>query len=268
MVDASWSLAPLGIAAVIAGTVGYLVAWNAAAERDGVEPSRVRVYCMLGAAVVALVALVSPLARLGEQMVGFHMVQHVLLLDFAPILVVLAVTPAVARPVLPRIRRVERRLPLVFHPVTIVVLYAGGLWLWHTRPLYEFAVSSGGTHALQHAWFFVTGLLFWWYALGAIRPRHRPRGMGVFMFVTATKLITGGLATAILGTSLAEYPSYADQPRLDGMDAAEDRGFAGGLLLFEELIVMSVALGVMFMRMLGESDDEERAKEARLTADA
>ena len=261
--DVSWSLNPVAIVLAAAAWVAYFVAWRGARRRPReTEPGDARLACMSGAVLLALVALVSPIARLGEQMFGFHMIQHLLLLDLVPILVVFAITAEVLGPALEPLRRLERRLRFLLHPVTVIALYAGGMWVLHIRPMYELALGSGGWHALQHGWLLLTGLLFWWYAVGAIRPLQRPRGMGVFGFVTATKLLTGGLATAILGTTIAHYPWYENAPRLAGMDVGEDRGLAGGLMLFEELVVLSVALGIMFIRMLDESEEEERELDA------
>ena len=48
--------------------------------------------------VLILVALVSPVDRLADQLFFMHMVQHLLLLDLAPILVLLGLTRVILRP--------------------------------------------------------------------------------------------------------------------------------------------------------------------------
>ena len=257
MVDYSWSLAPLPFVLVGVAVGAYVVAWRAAGRRRAAtDLEDLQLACMVGAALLALVALVSPIARLGEQMFGFHMLQHLLLLDFVPLLVALAVTPDILGPALAPLRRLERRLGAALHPAVVVALYAGGMWAWHSRPLFDLAMRSEFWHAVQHGWFVLIGVLFWWYVVGEVRPLRRPRGMGVFAFVTSTKLITGLLAATILGSSLARYPAYAGAPRLPGMSAAEDRALGGGMMLFEELLVMSLALAFMFIRMLGEEQGD------------
>lgn len=45
------------------------------------------------------------------------------------------------------------------------------------------------------------------------------------------------------------------------MTARDDAMLAGAVMLFEELVAMSVALTVMFVRMLGESDEEDRLQD-------
>ena len=58
---------------------------------------------------LVLVALVSPVDRLAEQLFFMHMVQHLLLLDLAPILVLLGLTRVILRPLTRRLMRLERR---------------------------------------------------------------------------------------------------------------------------------------------------------------
>ncbi len=264
MLDTSWSFSPL-LVLVAAGLASYLLAWRRAQDKPDAPGWGPR-WCAQAAALLAVVALASPLARVGEQLVSVHMVQHLLLLDSISILIVVAGTPAVLGSWLPRLERAQERAGLLLHPVTVLVLYAGGIWFWNLRPFYEQAVSGIGWHALQHLWMLGSGVLFWWYVIGAVRPLRRPRGMAVFAFVTAAKLITGALATVILGTTLAEYPAYADMPRPDGFSAYDDRLLAGAIMLFEELVAMSVALTVMFVRMLGESDEENELADGQTSA--
>ena len=264
MVDTSWSFSPLLLLAAV-GLVAYLEAWRRAQKRPD-PPSWGRRWCAQAAALLAVVALASPIARIGEQMVGVHMIQHLLLLDSISILIVLAVTPAVLGSWAPFLERVQRRAGPLLHPVAVLLLYVGGIWFWNLPPFYEWAVSGTIPHTLQHLWMVSSGVLFWWYVLGAVRPLRRPQGMQVFVFVTSAKILAGGLATVILGTKLAEYAAYADKPRLGGFTPYDDRMLTGAVMLLEELVAMSIALTVMFVRMLADSDREDALADARFEA--
>ena len=72
-----------------------------------------------------LVALVSPIDVLGEQLLVMHMVQHILLLDIAPILLILGLNKGLLRPVTRRVQALERRAGLLATPAFAVVCYVG-----------------------------------------------------------------------------------------------------------------------------------------------
>ena len=57
----------------------------------------------------SLIALISPLDALADQLFFMHMVQHMLLLDVVPILAILGLTKVILRPVTRAVRDLERR---------------------------------------------------------------------------------------------------------------------------------------------------------------
>ncbi|MEY2515853.1 MAG: putative rane protein, partial [bacterium] len=72
-------------------TVVYVRRWH---EVDG---SIGRLASFLGGMALVLIALVSPVDRLAEQLFFMHMTQHLLLVDLAPILVLLGLTKVILR---------------------------------------------------------------------------------------------------------------------------------------------------------------------------
>ena len=69
--------------------------------------------CSAVGLLMILVALVSPVDELGQQLMLMHMLQHILLLDVAPILLILGLTKVLLRPATRRAERdrAARRLP-------------------------------------------------------------------------------------------------------------------------------------------------------------
>ena len=63
---------------------------------------------LLAASRCAAAALISPVDALGDELFVMHMVQHLLLLDVAPILCILGLTKVLLRPVTRRVQRLER----------------------------------------------------------------------------------------------------------------------------------------------------------------
>ena len=95
----------------------------------------------VGGLLALVAALVSPIDRLGEQAFVMHMVQHILLLDVVPILLIVSLTKVILRPATRRLQRLERAAGPLAHPVVAVVLYVGVMWVWHVPALYDAALA-------------------------------------------------------------------------------------------------------------------------------
>jgi len=255
--DAGWTWVPAAMIALPAYLVVYARRWRRvrARERGGGAETWRLLACAAGLVALA-VALVSPVARLGEQMFIWHMTQHILLLDVAPILLIAGLSEVLLRPVGARLRAVEERAGPLGHWATAMFLYAGTLWAWHLPALFELALRHPAIHALQHLMLFSVGWIFWWHVSGPIRPPRAAQGIAVLGFMSGTKVMTGVLASLITFMPFGGifYDFYASQPRLWGLDATEDQQIAGALMMFEELLVMFTAVTFMFVRMLGEPD--------------
>ncbi|MCW3063511.1 MAG: Cytochrome c oxidase caa3-type, assembly factor CtaG-related protein [Solirubrobacterales bacterium] len=164
--DASWSFAP-GVLLVVALAGGaYAKRWrDARASRPAHPPGRWRAVAFGGGLLAIFVALISPIDRLAEQLLVMHMVQHLLLLDIAPILVIVGLTKVLLRPITRRVHALERRAGFLAHPAFAVVFYAGAMCVWHIPALYDVAARHSGIHALEHLTFSAAGFLYWWHLL-------------------------------------------------------------------------------------------------------
>ncbi len=104
-VNSSWTLdpGPIVLIAAAGGLYGYR--WRATRAAAGRARShqamlyvkrhdapRWRAACFAAALLAAAAALISPIDALGHQILTMHMVQHLLLLDVAPILGILGLT--------------------------------------------------------------------------------------------------------------------------------------------------------------------------------
>jgi putative membrane protein len=220
-----------------------------------------RLLAFAGAVLTLFAALVSPIDRLGEQAFTMHMVQHILLLDVVPILLVVSFTKVILRPATRRLQRLERAAGPLAHPAAAVVLYVGVMWAWHVPALYDAALEHPAVHAFEHTCFMTAGLLYWWHLLSPIRSRAHMRGMRPVLYMLSTKLLVGLLGIAITFAPDALYAFYEHQPPIWGLDSGEDQAIAGAIMALEQSIVMGIALVWLFVRALAESEaDEQRAE--------
>jgi putative membrane protein len=253
--DASWSFVPGALVLVAVITVLYVRRWRE------VRASAWRLVSFVSGMALVLVALVSPVDRLADQLFFVHMVQHLLLLDLAPILVLLGLTRKILRPVTRRLVRLEQAAGPLAHPGVAIAVYVVVMWIWHVPALYDAALEHSGVHVLEHLTFSFAGGLYWWYLLSPIRSRKRLGGMGPVLYMVSTKGLVGLLGIGLAFSPHAIYDFYERQPGYWGLSPATDQAVGGLIMAIEQSIVMGVALAFLFVRMLGESEREQQRAE-------
>jgi len=226
-----------------------------------VNASAGRLLSFLAGMALVLAALVSPVDRLAEQLFFMHMVQHLLLLDLAPILILLGQTRVILRPLTRRLVRLERAAGPLAHPVVAIAVYVSVMWFWHVPALYDAALEHPVAHVLEHVTFAFAGGLYWWYLLSPIRSRQRLGGMGPVMYMVATKLLVGLLGIGLAFAPDAIYDFYEQQARYWGLSPDTDQSVGGLIMATEQSIVMGVALAYLFVRALAESEREQARRE-------
>jgi putative membrane protein len=234
----AWSLEP----AVIIGLAlsawlylrGVLSLWRSAGPGRGIRRREAAAFA--GGWIVLVLALVSPLHRLGGVLFSAHMAQHELLLAAAAPLLILG------RPLVPFVwalpitwRRmvgnwaamapVRGTWELLTLPLVAWALHGVAIWLWHAPALFEATLRSDLVHTLQHISFLGTGLLFWWALL-------RGRGGRIGRPAAVLYLFTTSVHTTVLGalltfSSRAWYPLYAPATAAWGLTPLEDQQLAG-----------------------------------------
>ncbi len=263
----TWSFEPGVLLVVLALAMAYLKGWRRARLPGEPHPPGPGRALAFGAGLVAiLAALVSPIDRLGQQLMVMHMLQHILLLDIAPILLIVGLTKGLLRPATRRLNTIERRAGFLAHPVFAVVAYGGLMWLWHIPAMYDAALRQPNIHALEHVCFAAAGALYWWHILSPIRGRMRLGGMGPIGYMVSTKLIVGVLGIVLAFAPNSFYPFYEHHPHYWGLSPREDQNMAGLLMALEQSIVMGIALVWLFVQMLTESEREAQRQERFETA--
>jgi cytochrome c oxidase assembly factor CtaG len=250
-------------AAIVAGV--YVRRWrqvrHSSSPRRAAEAPVWRLCSFLASVAVALIALVSPLDALADQLFFGHMIQHMLLLDVVPILAILGLTKVILRPVTRAVHDLERRAGPLAHPAFAVLLYVSAIWAWHIPAAYDLAVNHATVHVLEHISFVLAGSLYWWHLLSPIRARLRLDGMGPVVYMASTKLFVGALGMGLAFAPSALYPYYVHHARVWGISAISDQSIAGLIMAVEQSMVMGIALVTLFVRALTESERAQQRQE-------
>jgi putative membrane protein len=142
-----------------------------------------------------------------------------------------------------------------------MLLYITAIWAWHIPAAYDVAVRHPLVHILEHVSFVLAGSLYWWHLLSPIRARLRLDGMGPIVYMASTKLFVGALGMGLAFAPSALYPYYVHHARVWGISAIEDQGIAGLIMAVEQSLVMGVAIVVLFVRALAESERRQEREE-------
>jgi len=258
----AWSFEPSVLIGVAALAILYLLAWRRGrATGSPHRPGFGRLALFAAGLLVILAALVSPLDDLGDQLLVMHMIQHILLLDIAPILLILGLSKVLLRPVTRRLTIIERRAGYLAHPAFAAFAYIAIMWAWHVPAMYDEALRNTTVHAFEHLCFFTVGALYWWHILSPIRGRMRLDGLGPITYMASTKLFVGLLGIALAFAPASFYPFCEHHPHYWGLSPSEDQSMAGLTMALEQSVVMGIALVYVFVRMLTESEREAQRAE-------
>jgi putative membrane protein len=249
-VETTWSLEPAPFALAALATLLYVQAFVRLRRRAGREHAdAARAAAYAAGVAVSLSALVSPIDAVGEdQLLAAHMLQHLLLGDVGPLLLVLGVRGPLAVFLLPAplLRLVahgpvRRLVSLLLRPRVSLGLWLASLGAWHVPAAYDAAVAQPALHGLEHACFAIAGVLAWTQILDPARRRRLTVGQRA-VFALAM-LLASGVLSELLVALHPLYPHYVDvRDRPFGWSAGQDQSRAALLMMAEQIATLGTAL--------------------------
>lgn len=196
---------------------------------------------------VSVLPLVSPIDPLSDDyLLSVHMLEHVLLADTGPALMVCALRGPLVMFLLPAwlLRRLGRSaavrgfLGVVMRPVVGLALWAVVIGLWHIPAAYDYTLDHQTVHDLEHATFVIVGLIVWTQLIDPAR-HERMRLPHRLIYALALFAFGQALADVLLFTFHPLYTSYANQPaRVDGISPLLDQRIAGLVMMVEQTIAL------------------------------
>jgi cytochrome c oxidase assembly factor CtaG len=240
----SFTFEPLFLALAVAAAILY---WRAARRE---RPPRWRVATFALGLLLVAGALNSPLETIAAHyLLLIHLLQNVMISDWAPPLLILGLTP--------RMRRELARLgggafawiarPQIALPVWLVAWY--GI---HLAGFYDFALRNSWMLNLEHLVLVAVGLLFWWPVL-ASQPLDVPVPVKIgYLGAAFVGSVFLGLALTFSDTPF--YDFYVAAPRLWGLSAAKDQNFGGILMNAEQSAVFLAAILYFVLRLIPEEE--------------
>jgi putative membrane protein len=251
----------LAVAAMLYGRGAHVLAVRGARVR----PAERAAFWVGWLAMITAVA--PPVDSLAVRLFSFHMVQHeLLLLVGAPLVIA-------GRPIVPWLWALPgpirqsaggglHRAPArslwraLTRPAIAWALHGATIWIWHAPVFYQAAIRNEAVHALQHATFVGTAVLFWW---GLIYGRYGRIAYGAaVLYVFTTAVHTSALGALITFAAAPLYPLYAARAAERGIDAIGDQQLAGMYMWVPAGIVLTIFGLVLLVAWLAEADRRSR----------
>jgi len=206
-------------------------------------------------------AAASPIASFDDRMLTAHMIQHVLLMTFAPPLIWLSEPVRVLfyhqplQVVLPGSRwALTRQLNgILAQPAFCWLSAAAALVAWHIPALFRLGMHSHAWHLVEQTSFLATGLLFWWPVVQPWPsvPRWPRWSMLLYLFIAT--LPCDVLSGLLVFSDRIAYPMYFSMPQQFGLTVLEDQQCAGALMWTCVTFVFLVAGTILSMQLLAPS---------------
>jgi putative membrane protein len=239
---------PLFLALPAAAALLYAYTGRAA------PPTRRQVLCFAGGLVLIAAALNSPLETLAvDYLLLFHLLQNVMIADWAPPLLILGLTLPMRAALLRRGGSFARQLTRMRVALPVWLL---GWYVIHLGGFYDYALRNPWALNLEHLLMIAIGTVFWWPVL-ADTPQRRPT------LLKLGYLLAGFVGSAFLGLALTFstsvfYGYYESRPRLWDISPAKDQNLGGVLMSAEQALIFLTAISYFLIVLLREEEARER----------
>jgi putative membrane protein len=215
--------------------------------------------------LLATLPLISPLDTAGDRfLISAHMLEHVLIGDAAPALLLLAVRGPLVFFMLPdyvlrplaRLGALRSVLGFLLRPPVSLAAWALVIGAWHIPSAYDYTLSHPVVHDLEHVSFVIVGLLVW---SQLIDPARRGALSVMKRFVFAGVLFgLGQILSGVLLLSGTLYPAYVAQPvRLLGLSPLKDQQLAGVVMMGEQMLTLGICV-IFLVRQLSRQESTKR----------
>ena len=264
----SWTHAvPLTLFIILAAFL-YLRVWISTRSGSAAAIPAWKASSFLLGLVLVWMAWGSPLAAYDHSLLTVHMIKHLLLMTFAPPLILLGepmkvfwgMTPLLVRSTLGRVwhRPLVQRLTRI---ITSLVLCwtASALTLiaWHVPTLFALGIRSEIGHMVEQTMFFGTGLLFWWPVIQPWPSASTGPRWSLLLYLFLATLPCDILSGFLVFSDRVAYPVYFSTPRLFGFSVLEDQQCAAALMWTCVTLVYLVPAAIISSRLLAPRTSHE-----------
>jgi cytochrome c oxidase assembly factor CtaG len=243
---AAWNPAPLPLAAGAVALALYAQGFARLRRRRREHATLGNAALYATGVVVSVLAVVSPLDQVAdERLLSMHMLQHLLLGDVGPLLIVLGLRgpllffllPAAVLSALARIEPLRRLGSSLLRPHVAAAMWLLAVAGWHIPVAYDAAAAHPALHSVEHASFALAGLLVWIQIVDPSRSRRLTPGRRAAF--AAALLAAGTVLAEVLLVAAPLYPRYP---------SAGDERRAALLMMAEQMATLGTAAAYLLWK--------------------
>jgi putative membrane protein len=239
----------------------YVRGWISVRSESGTPISAWKATSLLLGLLLIWTAWGSPLAVYDHSLLTAHMIKHLLLMTFAPALILLGdplkvfwrglpllVRSALTRPLKQTL--VHRLGRILTTPALCLTVSALTLLAWHLPALFTLCVQSETLHTLEQIAFLGAGVLFWWPIIQPWPSASTGPRWWMLLYLFLATLPCDILSGFLVFSDRVAYSVYLSAPRMFGFSVLEDQQCAAALMWTCVTLVYLVPAAIISTELL------------------
>ncbi|MFG1791381.1 cytochrome c oxidase assembly protein [Nocardia sp. NPDC049149] len=255
-------LGTAALAAIVLYALGVLRLW-----RRGDHWSPWRTTSWIGGCVALLIATSSGIGTYGFAMFSMHMITHMALNMFVPVLLVLGAPVTLLLRAVPAAKRGQvhglrewvltilhsRPTAVIAHPATALTLFVISLYGLYFTPLFESLIRYHWGHVLMNVHFLIVGYLYYWGIIGIDPgPRRLPHlGRLGMLFAVMPFHAFFGVAVMSMNTVIGSR-FYTNLQLPWPIDLLSDQKVGGGIAWVSGEIPILLVVGALLTQWVAQ----------------
>ncbi len=278
LIFADWTPPPLLTAGVVLTATIYVRGWYAIRRTRAALFTRIRLLSFLLGLLTIWFSVASPLDGFADVMLSAHMVEHFLLMSIAPPLLLLGY------PSVPLLRGLpawfvnyglafplkSQSLRSIGHflvtPVAAWFLMNLTFLGWHFPAAYDFALEHENWHAVEHACFLGTSILFWWPIIRPWPTNVRPWGWYLLPYLAGSDIINTALSAFLAFCDRPIYSFYFTQPNPFHLAPLSDQALGSVIMWVFGSSVFLIPVVLISVKLLHQAPVPDRRAENTLSS--
>ncbi len=246
---------------ILCGVI-YVRGWFAIRKTRPVQFPLWRLGAFLLGLAVIWVAIASPLDGFADALLSAHMVEHLLLMSFAPPLLLLGYPVVPLLRGLPRGVRIHVLGPLIrikrLRDLGYLLITPLVAWLamnlvflgWHVPAAYDFALEHERWHEIEHLCFLGTSILFWWPVIRPWPTRQNFAGWLLLLYLVMADIVNTVLSAFLAFCDRPVYGYYLREPNAFHISPLSDQRAGAVVMWVIGSLVFLVPAIVLTFRLL------------------